>query len=226
MPFITVSAGGRHIDRSIDDAIEIAKLLTLLQAEIGPLDYDISRGYLGDAGMRLLSVQDDTDPVQVVYVHNGIAVQVQADSELDLIRRDWDRVRKLCIEGPIGPHPKPRLSVPEHSADYFTERSDGARSLRDRRRRLLNALADVTYLPPPLAEVSFDYQAVEISDGTVHFISRQHFDHLPFGTPLLDLHRKEVRKGIDMIDTTPFRGFMTVGFPNPIGPYQAPYRTE
>lgn len=56
-----------------------------------------------------------TEPVQTEF--NGVTIYANADSDVDLLYRDWDRAMSGYIASPVGPYPAPQLSAAELAHD-------------------------------------------------------------------------------------------------------------
>lgn len=73
----------------------------------------------------------------ITFEFNGVMVNVQSDSEPELIYRDWSRALNGYIESNIGPHPNPVLTNEEKAND------DRIEAENERRRQERQAEYDV-----------------------------------------------------------------------------------
>lgn len=58
---------------------------------------------------------------------NGVTVLVDGGSDVDLVFRDQQRAQSGYIDGPVGPHPKPKLSAKEIASDECIRNANEAR---------------------------------------------------------------------------------------------------
>jgi hypothetical protein len=223
MPIITVDMREWPIDEAVDQALKMAIMLTVVRDGHGSLDFETASRSIGRTDSPVLSVADDEGPTEVIFVHRGVGVKVQPDSDLSLLVRDCQRVLDLCFDGPVGPHPQDRYN---ERGESVISRFEAFASLRAERERTLLALRETIYLPPPAAGTVFRYRPGITARGTVHRITRRQLDYLPFGTPLRDMQGRIVRKGYDALDLDETDGFIGYGFTEHGSEYMAAYRTE
>ncbi len=63
----------------------------------------------------------------ISFEFNGVKFTVLADSDPDLIYRDWDRARKRYIDPVVGPSPRPVLTDEEKVSDAHISSVRGKR---------------------------------------------------------------------------------------------------
>lgn len=67
------------------------------------------------------------NPLTLVTDFNGVKVHVRHDSDVALLRRDWNRAHNGYIGKNVGPYPKPELSEEELANDQRIEAENEAR---------------------------------------------------------------------------------------------------
>lgn len=89
--------------------------------------------HIKDAIAELIKLAQ-AEPVQTEF--NGVTIYANADSDADLLYRDWDRALSGYIASPVGPYPAPQLSAAELASDAEIKKQNELRwAEQDRVRR-------------------------------------------------------------------------------------------
>jgi hypothetical protein len=123
------------VGSSVDGAIREAIAVCSKMRSATPISLD-RQGGLYD----FVFEGDDSDQVTMSVVFNDINITVTADSDPELIYRDWSRAMSGYIEKTVGPNPSPVLTDEEKANDARI----GAENKREYDERRAEYVAEVT----------------------------------------------------------------------------------
>ena len=93
---------------------------------------------------------------QVEANFNGVEVRVQADSDIELLYRDWHRGLSGYISGPVGPYPSKYLTAEEIASDAAIAEKNRARWAAEEQKRLARIERQCAKVEREIAGIELD----------------------------------------------------------------------